>query len=875
MLKPKPSKPVLLAFAFQSFYAVKAIAVVICKHFSVLGGSFVVARKQLHALRDIAVVILMTLVFAVTYLVAMTPTTAAAAANATLNFQARLESSSGAIAPDGTYTISFHLFNAASSSGSTDTGCGSDANCEWTEEYTGGNAIHVANGYLTVNLGSITAFPSTINWGQQQYLTIDIYNSGTSSWDGQMSPRLPLTAVPSAFAVISTINSGGYNSTLSLTQPGSGVTGNENFVVPDMGAAGTYTLLTSGNAVQLQNSTPGTQQTGYFNISGTGLLSTLDATGGSGSTLTIGATDTYTGAINIGTSASVTSGTVSIGGSAQTGTITVGQATTATSQTINIESANGTASTQTVNIANGTSTTSGGKTVNIATGTPGTSTTNAVNIGSGGTTTGTVTVTIGSNGAAAHVTTIQGGNGTGASPAIKIQPNASGDIDLGVSSVGGAVVIGGTAETGTITLGQTSGGNNTINIGAAAGNTYTQTINIGTSTTTGSKTAITVGSTIGASSLTLQTGTGALNLNSTTSSTGTINIGSTSAGALTVTSGAASTIKTNAGNLTLQAGSGTVTLGSSTNLTSSGALTIQSGGANTLSLDTGSGAAINIGPTNATSITVGGNSSGTITDKVANSSATAYELQTAGGTALLVADSTNNSLYVGGSSAASSPTLLVVGQYNGNSYPAEQDGAIFYDQNSRSFQCGENGNWSSCTGGVVFSNPTGTVLWNYGGGNAAGTGVEPTATQWTMPYNDCQKGVVYNLFGSGYITVASPTGTLVYFYIYENGSPVSKAVAHMPTGSATKAWVVNVEITCESTTSVLLGGYITIGEASDNEVDYFGDSTGLVLTGAISSGWANNAGGTDLGPGLGFNNSCGSGTDGMAITQWTVSRSGP
>ena len=399
MLKPTPSKP----------------------------GLFSVTFKRFSRLRGIAVVALMTMTLSVLYLSFVTPPKAYATTNATLNFQARLESSSGAIAPDGTYNIEFKLYSASSG-----------GSAEWTEDYLNSatQGVKVANGYLTVNLGSITAFPNTINWGTPQYLTMNIGSTASCSPfsscspDGEMSPRLPLTAVPAAFSLESNINASGYNSNLTLTQPGSGVTtGNENFVVQDQGAAGTYSLLTGGSisgataGVVLQSGTPGTVQTGNFNVSGTGLLGTLDATGGAGSTLTIGATDTYTGAINIDTSGSVTTGTVTIGGANQTGAITIGQ---------------------------------------------------------------------------------------------------------------------------------TSGGNNTINIGAVAGNTYTQTINIGTSSTAGSKTAATVGSTVGTSITTVQAGTGGLWLQ-------TGNVSSGTSGNVVIQSG--NSTSGTAGNITIDTGSGAVSTG--------------------------------------------------------------------------------------------------------------------------------------------------------------------------------------------------------------------------------------------------------------------------------------------------------------------------
>lgn len=226
------------------------------------------------------------------------PGTTAAATSSTLNFQARLESSGGAIASDGNYDVTFHLFSSATAVGgtSTDTGCGTDTSCEWVEQYTynsgsGGTdaRIRVVNGYLTVNLGSITAF-SGVNWNQQQWLTMDIggtTGSGTITWDGQMSPRLLLTATPYAFTAGQlSVTSGSNTDNLVMTAPASS---SHTVTVPDetgticttagsTACTSVYAPASGGsNYIQLQGSTPGAAQTGNFNISGTGIAGTLQA----------------------------------------------------------------------------------------------------------------------------------------------------------------------------------------------------------------------------------------------------------------------------------------------------------------------------------------------------------------------------------------------------------------------------------------------------------------------------------------------------------------------------------------------------------------------------------------------------------------------
>src|SRR6185312_8593345 len=124
--------------------------------------------------------------------------TSSAAVSNTINFQARLETASGAMVPDGDYNVEFKLYDLATSSGSSQGSCTGDSDCLWTETRTGADKVHVVNGYLTVNLGSVTSF-GTINWNQQLWLTMNIGGTGSPSWDGEMSPRIQLAAVPYAF----------------------------------------------------------------------------------------------------------------------------------------------------------------------------------------------------------------------------------------------------------------------------------------------------------------------------------------------------------------------------------------------------------------------------------------------------------------------------------------------------------------------------------------------------------------------------------------------------------------------------------------------------------------------------------------------------
>src|ERR1700744_5106264 len=74
------------------------------------------------------------------------PQVATAAASDTVNFQARLQTSGGAIVPDGSYNVAFKLYDDPTAGGGAgDTTCSGDAHCLWVESYTGANKVTVKN----------------------------------------------------------------------------------------------------------------------------------------------------------------------------------------------------------------------------------------------------------------------------------------------------------------------------------------------------------------------------------------------------------------------------------------------------------------------------------------------------------------------------------------------------------------------------------------------------------------------------------------------------------------------------------------------------------------------------------------------------------
>lgn len=187
-----------------------------------------------------------------------------AATASTLNFQARLLNSTGSLVADGAYSVQFRLYTAAS--GGTN---------EWTES----QSVTVKNGYFSANLGSVTPFPGAIDWSQEKWLTMNV-NS-----DGEMTPRIKLTAVPYAFRA---------GQADSLTITGGSVSGDDLL----QKAPGTVQGLSSTNAGLRFNQTGAG---GLIQLQGDGLdVFTVDKLGNA----------TLSRGITLGNSTNTTAGTL-------------------------------------------------------------------------------------------------------------------------------------------------------------------------------------------------------------------------------------------------------------------------------------------------------------------------------------------------------------------------------------------------------------------------------------------------------------------------------------------------------------------------------------------------------------------------------------
>lgn len=122
---------------------------------------------------------------------------AATGINQQINFQGRLLNGQGAIVADGYYNVQFKIYqdgDGCVTSGSAP--C--SGTLKWTESHLNANSqgVQVKNGFMSVQLGSITAFGSSIDWNQDTlWMSLNIGNTNPSctpfsscGGDGEMVP---------------------------------------------------------------------------------------------------------------------------------------------------------------------------------------------------------------------------------------------------------------------------------------------------------------------------------------------------------------------------------------------------------------------------------------------------------------------------------------------------------------------------------------------------------------------------------------------------------------------------------------------------------------------------------------------------------------
>ena len=143
-------------------------------------------------------------VFVVVGLQFSRPAHAVAGINSQFNFQGRLLNGQGAAVPDGNYNIQFKIYQDGTGTAAGNPG----GTLKWTESRlnSAGKGVQVKNGYLSVELGSVTPFGSSVDWNQDTlWLSINVGNTNATctpftscAGDGEMLPMKRLSATPYA-----------------------------------------------------------------------------------------------------------------------------------------------------------------------------------------------------------------------------------------------------------------------------------------------------------------------------------------------------------------------------------------------------------------------------------------------------------------------------------------------------------------------------------------------------------------------------------------------------------------------------------------------------------------------------------------------------
>lgn len=204
--------------------------------------------------RSSAIFVLLGLVGSLSFLLSPTPVSAATGINQQLNFQGRLLNTQGATVPDGYYNLEFKIYQ-----GGTGTAAGNPGGTlKWTEDWlnNSGNGVQVKNGFLSVQLGSITPFGTSVNWNDDTlWISMNVGGIGATCTtfsgctpDGEMLPMKRLSASPYALNSLNATN-----------------------------AANSAALNGKTDADFIQNQNVAAQTTSNFWISGTGKASSLQA----------------------------------------------------------------------------------------------------------------------------------------------------------------------------------------------------------------------------------------------------------------------------------------------------------------------------------------------------------------------------------------------------------------------------------------------------------------------------------------------------------------------------------------------------------------------------------------------------------------------
>jgi hypothetical protein len=155
----------------------------------------------------IAFIVLITALFScLTLMLSSSTAEAAPGVSQQINFQGRLLNAQGATVADGNYNIQFKIYQDGDGQSVGNTTGSPAGTLKWTESHLNATShgVVVKNGYMSVQLGSVTPFDTSVDWNQDTlWLSMNIANTNATctpfsscSPDGEMIPMKRLSSTP-------------------------------------------------------------------------------------------------------------------------------------------------------------------------------------------------------------------------------------------------------------------------------------------------------------------------------------------------------------------------------------------------------------------------------------------------------------------------------------------------------------------------------------------------------------------------------------------------------------------------------------------------------------------------------------------------------
>jgi hypothetical protein len=211
-----------------------------------------------------------------------TPVAAVVGTNEQINFQGRLFNAQGAVVPDGFYNLQFKIYQ----DGTGQTAGNPGGTLKWTESFlnNNGQGVQVKNGYMSVELGSVNAFGTQVDWNQSVlWLSMNIGSTNATcasfaacSPDGEMVPMKRLSSSVYSLNSANANKLGGLTSAGFIQNQNVAAQTTANFWIDGAGRANTLQAATSVNTPALRSIADSTTGIQVQNTAGTTTIMNID-----------------------------------------------------------------------------------------------------------------------------------------------------------------------------------------------------------------------------------------------------------------------------------------------------------------------------------------------------------------------------------------------------------------------------------------------------------------------------------------------------------------------------------------------------------------------------------------------------------------------